>query len=123
MNKKTFRSFKKRLRRKLIKNIIKKDTFYDISYYCFIQGIKTNPINIKRTASMNYNKYCKSYEGVILHLDRATHFTGIENLGKYYNYHGYCDFNKDRSGPFKGAYVYTGTEEPVFRILRKDLYE
>lgn len=111
MNKKTVRMFKKKFRRKVIKNIIKKDAFYDISYNCFFQGIKTNPINIKRAASMNYNKYCKSYEGVILHLDRATHFAGIENLDKYYNYR---DFTEVRSGPFKGAYVYTGTEEPIF---------
>lgn len=114
MNKKMKKSFKKKLRRKGFKEIIKRDAFNDILFSCFIQGIKINPINIKRAASMNYNKYCKSYKGVILHLDRVTHFAGIENLDKCYNYNG---FTEDRSGPFKGAYEYTGTRRPIFEYL------
>lgn len=95
------KSFKKKLRRKGFKEIIKRDAFNDISYSCFFQGIKTNPINIKRAVSMNYNKYCKSYEGVILHLDRATHFCGIERL---YNCDGY-------------TFVYTDIKNPIFEYL------
>lgn len=100
MNKKK-KSFKKKLRRKGFKEIIKREAFNDISYSCFFQGIKTNPINIKRAASMNYNKYCKSYKGVILHLDRATHFAGIERL---YNCDGF-------------TLVYTDIKNPIFEYL------
>lgn len=101
MNKKMKKAFKKKLRRKGFKEIIKREAFNDISYSCFFQGIKTNPINIKRAASMNYNKYCKSYKGVILHLDRATHFAGIERL---YN----CDGS---------TLVYTDIKNPIFEYL------